>query len=771
MPNTGFVAYASIPELIGQTIESAVEELRRGAGTSPTVRTWRASDIVGHFIASEITQDIGASDFLVADVSVLNFNVTYEVGFAIGRRKRLLLIRHSAVNPSEEERELGIFDTIGHKPYENSAQLCDLLKSVIDLSPIEVGTAAINRAAPVYLLLPRFKTDQITHIGSRIKKAKLGFRSFDPVEYPRLSAIEGIKNVAASYGVLVPLVPPDLADAKLHNLRAAFLAGLAHGMGKVLCILQLGEGPVPIDYRDLVKPGLHPSEIDAAISDFATDVSAAFQEVVVAVQEPSTFLGRLDFGASAAENEIRDLASYYIPTDAYKRALRGEVRMVIGRKGSGKSALFFQVRDKLRDNRQNVVLDLKPDGYQLLKFKDSVLRLLEAGTYQHTITAFWEYLLLLEICHRLLVNDRFAYSRDRRLDERYRALADSYASSEYISEGDFAERMSQIVRNIENNYKAKYPDGRPVLSTEQITELLYVHDLAHLRDSLEEYLILKDSVWILFDNLDKGWPPHGIQEQDLIILRCLDDAARKIARDLTRHDIETHALVFLRQDVYELLVAATSDRGKEARVSLDWTDADLLREMLRRRFLYNGAKLNSSFEEIWRSIAVSHIQGEESSQYIIDRCLMRPRYLIDLLKYCRGFAVNFNHPRIEPEDIDKALSAFSDDLVRDTGYEIQDISPELANLLYAFIDVEPILKASELAELLQKARVRPDALEKTIELLIWYGLVGIVRGQGDPTYIYHHNYNIGLMMGIISRDQDFLYYINPAFWKGLAIRV
>ena len=150
---------------------------------------------------------------------------------------------------------------------------------------------------------------------------------------------------------------------------------------------------------------------------------------------------------------------------------------------------------------------------------------------------------------------------------------------------------------------------------------------------------------------------------------------------------------------------------------------------------------------------------------------MRPRYLIDLLTYCRGFAVNFNHPRIEPEDIDKALSAFSDDLVRDTGYEIQDISPELANLLYAFIDVEPILKASELAELLQKARVRPDALEKTIELLIWYGVVGIVRGQGDPTYIYHHNYNIGLMMGIISRDQDFLYYINPAFWKGLAIRV
>ena len=122
-----------------------------------------------------ITRDIDASDFLVADVTVLNFNVMYEVGFAIGRKKRLLLIRHSALEQSEEVRALGIFDTIGHTSYENSGQLLDLLKAAPDLSPIEVGTAAINRSAPVYLLLPRFKTDQITHIFSRIKKAKLDF--------------------------------------------------------------------------------------------------------------------------------------------------------------------------------------------------------------------------------------------------------------------------------------------------------------------------------------------------------------------------------------------------------------------------------------------------------------------------------------------------------------------------------------------------------------------------------------------------------------------
>ena len=43
---------------------------------------------------------------------------------------------------------------------------------------------------------------------------------------------------------------------------------------------------------------------------------------------------------------------------------------------AGKTAIFFQVRDRIRQDRSNVVLDLKPDGYQLLKFKDFVLKLM-----------------------------------------------------------------------------------------------------------------------------------------------------------------------------------------------------------------------------------------------------------------------------------------------------------------------------------------------------------------------------------------------------------
>ena len=76
-----------------------------------------------------------------------------------------------------------------------------------------------------------------------------------------------------------------------------------------------------------------------------------------------------------------------------------------------------------------------------------------------------------------------------------------------------------------------------------------------------EYLEFKDSLWILFDNLDKGWPVYGVTAEDVLTLRCLIEALENIERQLDRRDVEAHGTVFIRNDVYELLVENTSDRG------------------------------------------------------------------------------------------------------------------------------------------------------------------------------------------------------------------
>ena len=444
---------------------------------------------------------------------------------------------------------------------------------------------------------------------------------------------------------------------------------------------------------------------------------------------------------------------------------------MVGRKGSGKTALFFRVRDKIRANKKNIVLDLNPEGFQLRKFKTLVLDKLEEGTREHTITAFWEYLLLLEICYKILEKDRKKHLFDHTIRDQYIELKERYQNDSYVAEGDFAERLLQLVDGIEEKYQELAEDDPEFMTRGQITELIYSHDVGALKEQVIDYLAHKDSVWVLFDNLDKGWAAHGVADSDILSLRCLLDALRKLGRDLGRKDITARGVVFVRNDVFELLQDTTPDRGKLARVSLDWNDPELLRELLRRRFVSKDGRKDDDFQTLWNSIAVSHLSnGTESCSYLIERCLMRPRCLLDFLLQCKGRALNLGHERIEEEDILWAEEPYSTDLVQNIEHEINDVFPSAVDALYSFIESQHLLDHEDLKTKLTNA-VKEEHVDKVIELLLWYGFIGILRESDETTYIYDVSYEMKKLKAISKRrGENSIYVVNKAFRRGLDIQ-
>ena len=764
-----FIAYPNKPETIGSSIEKSIIELSK---KDIKIKSWKALDILGSFIVDRIQEEISTNDILVADISYLNCNVTYEIGFAIGQGKTIALIRNKSLNEGTTLiRSVGIFDTIGYLEYENSQDLTGLLRT-INPHPLLPENSKINTKVPVYLLETKNRTDFAIRISGRIKKARLNYRSFDPVESPRLSAHDAISQVAQSLGVVVPLLPKDTDDSVVHNLRASFISGLADGMNKVVLILQYGDDPVPVDYRDFVSIYYHPDDINKYIAEFADKMMVAFQEGKPYDLNPdSTFLQKLDFGASSAENEMRTLQEYYLKTDAYMKAYRGEAVLVVGRKGSGKSAIFLQLRDKERSKSKNVVLDLKPEGYKMLKFKELILDYLEEGTMQHTIMAFWEYVLLLEICYKILESDSIRYLQQTDIYDPYIKLQEVYKAEDYMSEGDFSERLSYLMEKVTIGYKLKYGDDINVrLSTPEITGLLYNTNIKDIRNHLMQYLKHKDRVWLLFDNIDKGWPTSGLSSADVVIIRTLIDAARKIQKNLEHERLEVFPIIFLRNDVFELLVEQTSDRQKEAKVLLDWVDGDLLRQIIKLRIDANLETKTESFEEAWRSICLRHYYGEETSQYFIERSLMRPRFLINLINQCKSFAINLNHTRIEEEDIEKGFTAYSIDLLTDISYEIRDIFPIAENILYCFMAAPPELSKKTLNQLIEDYLATDEHNEKIIDLLLWYGFLGVKIENHDIKYIYNINYSMQLFKGLMAKKKDdLIYIINPGFLPALMI--
>jgi hypothetical protein len=702
---TIFVAYPSNPKQLGQTLQEASDQLNSLREIS--MELWEQVDIPGRFVVDGVLNKIDSSDFIIADITKLNFNVTFEIGYAIGKSKRVVLITNRALNPAKKEIDhLGIYDTVGYKEYENSGELASYISSIEDISPLHFPESNIDRSTPVFILDTLFKTDSSIRIISKVKKSGIKFRSYDPREQARLSTLEAYQSVKKSIAVIIHLLSQSSTDYYYNNLRGAFLAGLSYGLDKIILLLQEGDEPVPLDYRDFVSIYRQKADIDRAINNLAPRITEKLQSTgKTPVINNGKLLENIDLGSSAAENEMTRLENYYVNTEEYKQVLDGSARLAVGRKGSGKTALFFQARDYLRRDKKRIVIDLKPDGHQLKRFKDLVLNSMTESIQEHVATAFWEYALLLEICYKILEKDKDIPLWNP-LSEAYKILHDLYANDSLIGEADFSERILTLINRIIEDFEIISQETETnYLSSPQVTELIYKHDISQLRGHIAEYAKTKNGVFILFDNIDKGWPTRGIEHVDIIILRSLLESTRKIERFFRANSIKFQTTVFIRNDVFELLVDDSPDRGKESKVSLDWTDADLLREFLKRRLIYNKIPPNLSFDDSWNRICVSHIKGEKTSDFLIQRSLMRPRNLLNLVNYCKSNAVNLRHEKIDDSDIEKACSTYSHDIVNEIGLEIRDIFPQAEDVLYNFIGAGNYLNLSKLFDHLQESSI------------------------------------------------------------------
>lgn len=768
-PVSAFFAYASnVPEVC-DAIQAAHRSLS-GSRRDLTIHLWEENDISGRALTDPIFEQIATTDALIADVTTMNFNVTFEIGYAIGLGKRVHLVRNANFKRNTELNDrIGIFDTLGFVTYANHESLAATLIGVTAENPIPLRTTS-SRTTPIFLLQTPVSGEAMLAILGRIKKSRLAFKSFIPAEEVRLSAPKAIDDVAGCLGVVVPLLGRTFADFEIHNIRAAFIAGLAMSMGKAVLLLQPADGPAPLDVRDIVKTYRRPEDIADYIGELALEVTERLQASAPLKLPKGSFLAYLSIGDPIAENEFQTLGDYYLRTDEFWRASRGEVNLVVGRKGAGKTALFSQLRNEKRSNVQNVVVDLKPEGYQLIRLKEDVLDFLAEGARTHLITAFFEYVLYLEICYKLLEKDRERHIRDGRLYEPYRRLLAVYQSGN-AGEGDFSERLLSLSQSLISDFQKNFGKGtNQRLTAAQVTELIHKHNIREVRETLSAYLRFKNSVWVLFDNLDKGWALHGITATDILILRSLIDASRKIQHQMQSDDHDFHCVVFVRNDVYQLLVEASADYGKESRAVLDWTDPDLLREMLRRRLVQNGLPSDTAFDRIWSQICVTHYKGEETSQYLIDCSLMRPRNLLKMVAHCRGFAVNLGRERIEHVDIEKGLRAFSLDLITEADQELTDIIGSDTTLIYQFIGEGEEFSPAKLHAILKDAKVPDDRLDAIVTFLIYYGFLGIKYDQEPAKYIFDVGYDMRLLKVLISKNTDTINYIlNPAFYPGLNI--
>lgn len=761
----GLFLYSSEPQIIADTIEECAEQLPLATSKGPWL-TWKDLGVSGQIIFCEICKALRFTKTAIADVTTLNFNLMFEIGYAIGLGVPVLPIRDTSYLKDERRfAELGLIDTLGYFDFQHAAELVrEIAKG--PRTPVLLQQYTVDKERPLYVMKSAVQSEGMVRLMSSVKKSGLRFRSFDPRESSRLSLHESFKQVSSSLGIVVHLMSPDREGSTTHNARCAFVSGLGLATGKHVLMLQETCVEQPIDYRDVVRCYDSPRDVPDLLIPFVKSVVEMLQETrFVPTSIPLTPLEKVDLGDVAAENEIIALQTYFVPTGQYNDVKRGHARLVIGRKGSGKTAIFYGVRAAYWTHHSHLVLDLKPEGHQLVKLRETVLSELSTGVQLHVLTAFWNYLLLMEIAHKIVHGEQQVAYRDARLRRAFDDVRDAYRAHtvSHTEQGDFSERLLALVDEILD----RRPAAGDVTQTGEVTQLIYSSDIRPLNDAIGRYLTEsgKEDVWLLFDNLDKGWPVFDIKPQDVAIITSLLEATRKLQRQFENRSVALRVVVFLRNDIYDHLIVDPADRGKENPAILDWNDPEAMKEMIRRRIALS-TDLDEPFDELWRLFFTSHVKGEESFSYIIGRTLMRPRELVRFLRDCINVAVNRRHEQVTEGDILQAERSYSDDELVDLSLDLKDVRPEFANAPHAFIGSKTRLLHPEVESALMKAGtgIAPEYFKKVIDLLLWFGFLGIYVYPDEERYSYQYQHNVQRMKGGV---ENFGYCIHPAFHAAL----
>src|SRR5262245_12026079 len=130
---------------------------------------WTGKDASGSPLGSSVDSWVDAAEGVIADITFVNDNVTYEIGYAIGAGKSLRLIRNETVI-SDDLKAIGLLNTVLGDSFKTRPDLVMLLQA----KPAPRSTwhkQQKNKDQPLFILSPPKPTPFSTGLMSAVKKS------------------------------------------------------------------------------------------------------------------------------------------------------------------------------------------------------------------------------------------------------------------------------------------------------------------------------------------------------------------------------------------------------------------------------------------------------------------------------------------------------------------------------------------------------------------------------------------------------------------------
>jgi hypothetical protein len=459
----------------------------------------------------------------------------------------------------------------------------------------------------------------------------------------------------------------------------------------------------------------------------------------------------VDFGGIDAESDT-GLQRYFVTTPYVESALRGKRRHFLGRKGSGKSALFRQVPLLVTQSAEpdTVVLSLTPNQYAWGALRDYR----EQGiSEEQAQTDAWKLTLAVEIAGAVLVADRvWTPGTADSLSKVRKFLTDNYGS---VNPGILGTAKS-IVKGLTSFNLSAFGFGagvtRRIDEKQPLTPAIAAQIMAALAPAIRE-----EGVVVAIDRLDDSWDGSPSSASLMVgLLKASKDLNDEFPR--IGYDRGLRILTFIRSDIYDSLKFDDKDKHRSLEEPIQWTP-ELLNEMVDRR-LPDGLTTRELFEEGEMRGSISPFNS------LVKRTFLRPREVLQFLDECirvAGGGAVF----ISKDDIRTAEERYSAWKVSDLKQEYSKAFPDFEKLLESLRqEVHRYETLDELSALLE--RKVPDLVSEygtrsLLEKLLEFSVIGVRLADAGSTRFKAEDSSLAL-------PDSGAAYVHQSLFKGLSIR-
>ncbi|MBD2439974.1 P-loop ATPase, Sll1717 family [Nostoc sp. FACHB-110] len=491
----------------------------------------------------------------------------------------------------------------------------------------------------------------------------------------------------------------------------------------------------------------------------------------------------LYFGKDDAETDFTSsglLQGSFLKTSIYEQIRSRSKSLVIGRKGSGKSALCLMLKKELDKEDKTYASVITPDAISA----DEIRRFHMTGiNEQQSKKLIWRYIFLVQICkflleavrdkHNLRASDWSIDSQEAQVldweDEQgcsseLKKIREFLVENREVDDLNFQENFWRVINRIQTalTFKA-FGQSVEVKASQAPSEGLSLNSkleflesyLKKPLDSLKEY-----KFFLLVDKVDEIWDDDPSSNEMVIGLLMASKEINQMCNSVS-------CSVFLRTDIYEQLQFFDKDKLRGDEVPVVWTSETLPEIILERaRVSLQNQELSAS--NFWSNYFPEKVDTGNTYDFIVSHTLMRPRDIIQLCNLCVDTARREGLEPVQSRHIKQALDVYSSWKLNDLIGEYRINYPFLNDLLIIFSNTSYVTPRKRFESIYNRVGQALEerysdykfllSIDSVLNILYSIGFIGVERV--NKTVFYYEDPRT-------VEDTDKVLVVHPAFRNAL----